>query len=99
MAFSAVQNELLLLAAFLTILAEYAGVMAPLVGQERHYDGPMGEKRPRLLVQPDLHYFTGAALVCIFSAAAVLPLCGGLLALINLLLCLTLYNRIKNSLK
>ncbi|WP_374574512.1 CDP-alcohol phosphatidyltransferase family protein [Acinetobacter sp.] len=97
-AFSAVQNELLLLAAFLAILAEYAGVMAPLVGQERRYDGPMGKS--------DRAFWF--SLICIillaqhwlaFSAQLLFYLCSGLLALINLLLCLTVYNRIKNSLK
>jgi len=34
-----------------------------------------------------------------FSAQLLFYLCSGLLALINLLLCLTVYNRIKNSLK
>ncbi len=28
---------------FFALLSEYAGVMAPLIGQERRYDGPMGK--------------------------------------------------------
>ncbi len=97
-AFSFIHSPLLLLIAFLAILSEYTGVMAPLIGQERRYDGPMGKS--------DRAFWFSLIAISIF----VLPLlstniqlldylCNGILALIGILLVLTIYNRIKNSLK
>lgn len=87
--------ELLLLVIFLAILSEYAGVMAPLVGQERRYDGPMG-KSDRAFV---------------FSLLAVLIACqawlpekivqfgsNSILIIILFCLCFTIFNRIKKAL-
>lgn len=97
-AFGFIQNEVLLLIIFLAILTEYAGVMAPLVHAERRYDGPMG-KSDRAF------WFSLLAIIIvifpIFSSDIIYLnyLCHGLLVLIGILLCLTLYNRIKNSLR
>lgn len=97
-AFGFIQSELLILIGFLAILSEYAGVMAPLVGAERRYDGPMG-KSDRAVG------FSLLAIIIIlyplFSTELVYLsyLCNGLLILMGLLLILTLYNRIKNSIK
>lgn len=97
-AFGFIQSELLILIGFLAILSEYAGVMAPLVGAERRYDGPMG-KSDRAFG------FSLLAIIIIlyplFSTELVYLsyLCNGLLILMGLLLILTLYNRIKNSIK
>ena len=41
--FSFIHPALLIVVIFLAILSEYTGVMAPLIGQERRYDGPMGK--------------------------------------------------------
>ena len=96
--FNIIQPVLLLLVAFLAILSEYTGVMAPLIGVERRYDGPMG-KSDRAF------WFSFITIVIvlfsIFSLDAQLlsQIINGLLILIMLLLCYTIYNRIKNSLK
>ncbi|NNP70065.1 CDP-alcohol phosphatidyltransferase family protein [Acinetobacter sp. Ac_5812] len=89
---------LLGLVVFLAILSEYAGVMAPLIGQERRYDGPMG-KSDRAF------WFSLIALCVSFSpyliennyTNSITYFCNGLLIFIAALLVLTIYNRIKNS--
>ncbi|MCH7378609.1 MULTISPECIES: CDP-alcohol phosphatidyltransferase family protein [Acinetobacter] len=91
---------LLGLVVFLAILSEYAGVMAPLIGQERRYDGPMG-KSDRAF------WFSLIALCVSFSpyliennyTNSIIYFCNGLLVLIATLLVLTIYNRIKNSIQ
>lgn len=47
---------------FLAIVSEYAGVMAPLVGAERRYDGPMG-KSDRAFVFGAFSLFIGLGLL------------------------------------
>lgn len=96
MAFGFIQPELLLLVTFLAILSEYAGVMAPLIGAERRYDGPMGKS--------DRAFSFGllASIIIVsplFSNQTQLLsyVCNGLLSIIAVLLLITLYNRIKNS--
>lgn len=97
-AFAFIHAKLLLLVAFLAILSEYTGVMAPLIGQQRRYDGPMGKS--------DRAFWFSLMTVVI----VVFPLfntnlqllsliCNGILSLMGVLLALTIYNRIKNSLK
>lgn len=79
-----------LLAVFLAILAEYAGVMGPLVGASRRYDGPLG-KSDRALVFGALGLWVGLGL----------PLggwAGWLMPLIVLLLVWTLVNRVRRGL-
>lgn len=95
-AFGFVQAEILLLIAFLAILTEYAGVMAPLIGAERRYDGPMGKS------DRAFGFSLLAVIIAVFPlfSSNIMYLnyfCHGLLILIGILLCLTLYNRIKNS--
>lgn len=88
--------ELLLLMCFLAILSEYAGVMAPLVGAERRYDGPMGKSD---------RAFCLSLLAILIYLSSLLPdlhqrmayLANGLIILIILLLLLTTFNRIKKS--
>lgn len=98
LAFGFIQPELLLLIVFLAILSEYAGVMAPLIGQSRRYDGPMGKS--------DRAFAFGLLAVII----VVFPffsnelqyrayIANGLLGIIGILLAITIYNRIKNSLE
>ncbi|EPF88077.1 CDP-alcohol phosphatidyltransferase family protein [Acinetobacter gyllenbergii] len=91
---------LLGLVVFLAILSEYAGVMAPLIGQERRYDGPMG-KSDRAF------WFSLIAVFVSFSPYliennyinSIVYICNGLLIFIAALLILTIYNRIKNSIQ
>lgn len=79
-----------LLVVFLAILGEYAGVMGPLVGASRRYDGPLG-KSDRALVFGALGLWVGLGL----------PLggwAGWLMPLIALLLVWTLVNRVRRGL-
>lgn len=83
---------------FLSILTEYAGVMAPIVGQERRYDGPMG-KSDRAF------WFSLLAIFYVLSQSFSEHLTfklqqlmsNGLLVVILVLLFITLYNRIRNA--
>ncbi|ENX15446.1 hypothetical protein F895_01992 [Acinetobacter sp. CIP 64.2] len=95
-----VNSYLLGLVVFLAILSEYAGVMAPLIGQERRYDGPMGKS--------DRAFWFSLIAVCVsFSpyliqnnyTNSIIYICNGLLVFIAALLVLTIYNRIKNSIQ
>ena len=97
-AFGFINAKLLLLVVFLALLSEYAGVMAPLIGQERRYDGPMGKS--------DRAFWLSviAVIIVIFPYIStdlqlLGRICNGILILIALLLLLTIFNRIKNSLK
>lgn len=93
-----ISSTLLVFTVFLSILSEYTGVMAPLIGRERRYDGPMG-KSDRAV------WFGLLAMIVVFSDflienGYINPLyyiTNGILILILLLLGLTIYNRIKNS--
>ena len=96
--FSFIHPALLILVIFLAILSEYTGVMAPLIGQERRYDGPMGKSDRAFWFS--LITVIIVALPFFNSNAQLLSwICNGLLSLIALLLIFTIYNRIKNSLK
>ena len=95
---SVIQSELLLAVTFLAILSEYTGVMAPLIGEPRRYDGPMGKS--------DRAFGFGLLAVIIvffplFSDHILVLywLCNGVLAAIALLLLKTIYNRIQHSIK
>lgn len=95
-----INSYLLGLVVFLAVLSEYAGVMAPLIGQERRYDGPMG-KSDRAF------WFSLIAVLVSFSpylvennyTNSIAYICNGLLIFIAALLVLTTYNRIKNSIQ
>ncbi|QHH95263.1 CDP-alcohol phosphatidyltransferase family protein [Acinetobacter proteolyticus] len=95
-----INSYLLGLVVFLAVLSEYAGVMAPLIGQERRYDGPMG-KSDRAF------WFSLIAVLVSFSpylvknnyTNSITYICNGLLIFIAALLVLTTYNRIKNSIQ
>lgn len=95
-----INSYLLGFVVFLAILSEYAGVMAPLIGQERRYDGPMG-KSDRAF------WFSLIAVLVSFSPYliennyinSIIYICNGLLIFIATLLVLTIYNRIKNSIQ
>jgi len=96
--FGCIDSKLLLLIVFLAILSEYTGVMAPLIGQERRYDGPMGKS--------DRAFWLSLITVVIvifplFSTNLQLLswICNSILSLIGILLVFTIYSRIKNSLK
>lgn len=91
-AFVATVNPLLVvLVVILSLLTEYAGVMAPLVGASRRYDGPMGKSDRALAF----------GVISAGIAIGWLPLTwiNVLLWVIAALLVYTLVNRIKHGLK
>lgn len=97
-AFGFIHAQLLLLITFLAILCEYTGVMAPLIGQERRYDGPMGKS------DRAFWFSLITVIIVIFPIFStnlqfLSWICNGILSFIGVLLALTVYNRIKNSLK
>lgn len=94
--FAFIQAELLLLASFLSILSEYTGVMAPLIGAERRYDGPMG-KSDRALAFSLICIVIAAYSIFDFGLSLLSQICNGILIIIILLLAVTIFNRIKNS--
>lgn len=79
-----------LLVVFLAMLGEYAGVMGPLVGASRRYDGPLG-KSDRALAFGALGLWIGLGLPLGEWAGWVMPL-------IALLLVWTLVNRVRRGL-
>ena len=94
--FAFIQAELLLLACLLSILSEYTGVMAPLIGAERRYDGPMG-KSDRALAFSLICIVIVAYSIFDFGLNFLSQICNGILIIIILLLAVTIFNRIKNS--
>lgn len=72
------------------LISEYAGVMGPLIGAERRYDGPMG-KSDRAFVFGVL----GAGVAAGLLSAAWL---NGVLLVVLLLSLYTLYNRVSRGL-
>lgn len=81
---------LVVLVVLLALISEYAGVLGPMVGASRRYDGPMG-KSDRAFCFGVL----GAGVACGLLSANWL---NGLLALILALLLYTLYNRVRQGL-
>lgn len=94
--FAFIHTELLIFVCFLALISEYAGVMAPLIGRDRRYDGPMG-KSDRAF------WFSLVALIIFIfpfisnSTIILFYITNGLVFFIGILLILTIYNRIKNS--
>lgn len=85
-----VSPVLLVLLVLAALISEYAGVLGPMVGASRRYDGPMG-KSDRAFCFGVL----GAGVAC----GLLPPLwINGLLALILALLLYTLYNRVRQGL-
>lgn len=97
---SGISAPLLLGVVFLAILSEYAGVMAPVIGQERRYDGPMGKSDRAFWFSLLAIFYT---LSQYFSEHVTFKLqelmSNGLLAVIALLLMITIYNRIRHAIQ
>lgn len=94
--FDFISPALLLLTIFLSILSEYAGVMAPLIGRERCYAGPMGKS------DRAFWFSLITVVIVIFSTFSInstflIYISNSLLGLIALLLLFTIYNRIHQS--
>lgn len=81
---------LVVLVVLLAVISEYAGVLGPMVGASRRYDGPMG-KSDRAFCFGAL----GAGVACGLLPSSWI---NGLLAVILLLLLVTLCNRVRQGL-
>ncbi|MBF5002678.1 CDP-alcohol phosphatidyltransferase family protein [Diaphorobacter caeni] len=95
-AFAAIDPWLLFAVVFLAGLSEYAGVMAPLVGAERRYDGPMG-KSDRAFAFGLIAVVLVAAPMLGASPQLLSHICSVLLAVVAGLLLRTIFNRIRNG--
>ena len=75
---------------FLALLSEYAGVMAPLIGEKRRYDGPMGKS--------DRAFVLGALCVALALNIISMTFLNGILWAMVALLIFTIYQRIQRAL-
>lgn len=75
---------------FLALLSEYAGVMAPIVGEKRRYDGPMGKS--------DRAFVLGALCVALALNIISMTFLNGILWAMVALLIFTIYQRIQRAL-
>ncbi|OYQ89197.1 CDP-alcohol phosphatidyltransferase [Wohlfahrtiimonas chitiniclastica] len=75
---------------FLALLSEYAGVMAPLIGEKRRYDGPMGKS--------DRAFVLGALCIALALNIISMTFLNGILWAMVTLLMFTIYQRIKRVL-
>jgi len=82
---------LVMLVTLLAVFSEYSGVLGPMIGASRRYDGPMG-KSDRALV-------LGLLAMAIALGWASAPWINGVFALIAVLLAYTLFNRVRQGLK
>ncbi|HUE92561.1 CDP-alcohol phosphatidyltransferase family protein [Pseudomonas sp.] len=81
---------LVVLVVLLALISEYAGVLGPMVGASRRYDGPMGKS--------DRAFCFGVLGAGVASGLLPAAWLNGLLALILALLLYTLYNRVRQGL-
>lgn len=85
-----VSPTLVVLVVVLALISEYAGVLGPMVGASRRYDGPMGKS--------DRAFCFGVLGAGVASGLLPSSWINGLLALILLLLLATLVNRVRQGL-
>jgi CDP-diacylglycerol--glycerol-3-phosphate 3-phosphatidyltransferase len=89
--FIAVANAPLVVAiVVLSVISEYAGVMAPLVGAARRYDGPMGKSD---------RAFVFGVLGVMVAADLFMDAVNYILSAIAILLFVTIFNRVKEGIK
>ncbi len=81
---------LVVLLVLLALISEYAGVLGPMVGASRRYDGPMGKS--------DRAFCFGVLGAGVASDLLPAHWINGLLAVILALLLYTLYNRVRQGL-
>lgn len=74
----------------LALISEYAGVLGPMVGASRRYDGPMGKS--------DRAFCFGVLGVCVACGLLPASWINGLLVVILALLLYTLFNRVRQGL-
>lgn len=80
-----------LLVTLLALFSEYAGVLGPMVGASRRYDGPMGKS--------DRAFVLGVIATGVAFGLINVQWINGLFGLMALLLLLTLVNRVRKGLK
>ncbi|AMR65209.1 CDP-alcohol phosphatidyltransferase family protein [Aquipseudomonas alcaligenes] len=85
-----VSPTLVVLVVVLAVISEYAGVLGPMVGASRRYDGPMGKS--------DRAFCFGVLGASVASGLLPASWINGLLAVILLLLLATLVNRVRQGL-
>ena len=85
-----VSPTLAVLVVVLAVISEYAGVLGPMVGASRRYDGPMGKS--------DRAFCYGVLGAGVASGLLPSSWINGLLAVILLLLLATLVNRVRQGL-
>ena len=85
-----VSPTLVVLVVVLAVISEYAGVLGPMVGASRRYDGPMGKS--------DRAFCFGVLGAGVASGLLPSSWINGLLAVILLLLLATLVNRVRQGL-
>ena len=97
-AFGFIEPILLVAVIFMAILSEYAGVMAPLIGQARRYDGPMGKSdRAFCFSLLALWIVLANKLNSIISEQILHSVANGLLGIMALLLMITISNRVRHA--
>jgi CDP-diacylglycerol--glycerol-3-phosphate 3-phosphatidyltransferase len=74
----------------LSIISEYAGVMSPLVGAKRRYDGPMGKSD---------RAFVFGALGIMAALGLMMNIIDYLLWAVAILLIFTIFNRVKEGIR
>lgn len=85
-----VSTTLVVLVVVLAVISEYAGVLGPMVGASRRYDGPMGKS--------DRAFCFGVLGAGVASGLLPSSWINGMLAVILLLLLATLVNRVRQGL-
>ncbi len=75
---------------FLALLSEYAGVIAPMIGEKRRYDGPMGKS--------DRAFVLGALCIALALNIISMTFLNGILWAMVVLLMFTIYQRIQRAL-
>lgn len=85
-----VSPTLVVVLVLFALISEYAGVMGPMVGASRRYDGPMGKS--------DRAFCFGVLGAGVASALLPLSWINPILAVITALLLYTLFNRVRQGL-
>ncbi|TDF85634.1 CDP-alcohol phosphatidyltransferase family protein [Pseudomonas sp. H9] len=86
-----VSTSAVVVVALLAVFSEYTGVLGPMVGASRRYDGPMGKS--------DRAFVLGALAATIALGWLNAAWINGVFAAVALLLVLTLINRVRQGLK
>ncbi|KXU37045.1 CDP-alcohol phosphatidyltransferase [Ventosimonas gracilis] len=86
-----IDSRLVVVLALLAVISEYAGVLGPMVGSSRRYDGPLGKS--------DRAFAFGLIGLCVALGWPDAFWINALLALLIALSLATLYNRVRQGLR